>query len=242
MVQSSGGFSRTAAAAAASGHQTARAAGGAAGHLPGEPRQTGNVPRPLGADSRRGPRNLRVVAAHAAAARGAVGEGAADAGAHLLQIRRRQPRRQPQAQHRRRPGLLQQGRRHQTARHRDRRGPVGFVAGVGVQTVRAGVQRLHGQGQLRPEALPPDAHAYLGRDGASQPERPDRIRAQAAGARTRIVRAASASPSARPSRTPSRIRTRSIRSAACSTTSACTRPSSARNPSSRWKWPARNRT
>ena len=215
MVQSAGGFSRTAAAAAASGHQTADPAGGVAGDFPGKSREAGNVSRPLGAGSRGGPGHLRAVAAHAVAARGAVGKGAADAGAHLLQIRRRQPRRQPQAQHRRGAGVLQQGRRHQTARHRNRRGPVGFVAGVRVQTLRPGVQRLHGQGELRPEAVSPDAHAHLGRDGASESRATRPNTAASCWRKIRIVPAASASPSARPSRTPSRIRTRNTRWAAC---------------------------
>ena len=47
-------------------------------------------------------------------------------------------------------GLFQQGRRHQASRHRDRRGPVGCVTRVCVQTLRDGVQHLHGQGELRP--------------------------------------------------------------------------------------------
>ena len=138
--------------------------------------------------SRGSPGHLRAVAAHAAAARGAVRKGAQDAGAHLLQIRRRQSRRQPQAQHRRGAGVLQQGRRHQTARHRNRRGPVGFVAGAGVQIVRPGVQCLYGQGELPVEAVSPDAHAHLGRDGASESERPDRIRPQAARGRPELSR------------------------------------------------------
>ena len=90
----------------------------------------GDEPGALDRDPRTGARHLRALAAHAAAARGALREGAANAGAHLLQIRRRQPRRQPQGQHLRRPGLFQQGGRHQAARHRNRRGPVGFVAGA----------------------------------------------------------------------------------------------------------------
>ncbi len=40
----------------------------------------------------------------------------------------------------------------------------------------------------QPEALPQDAHAHLGRDGASQPERPDRIRAQAARGKPELPR------------------------------------------------------
>ena len=114
-----------------------------------------------------------------------------------------------------RAGVLQQSRRHETARHGNRRGPVGRVAGVRVQPVRAGMQCLHGQGELRPEAVSPDADAHLGRDGSRESERPDRIWPQAAGAKIRIVPAASASPSARPSRTRSKRRTRNIRSAAC---------------------------
>ena len=51
-----------------------------------------------------------------------------------------------------------------------------------------------------------------------------------------------ASPSARPSKTPPPVRTRSTRSAACSTTSSCIRPSSAKKRSSRWRWPASIRT
>jgi tryptophan synthase beta chain len=58
----------------------------------------------------------------------------------------------------------------------------------------------------------------------------------------RIVRAALASPSAKPSRTPSKRRTPNTRLAACSITFAITRPSSARKRSSRWKKPARSRT
>ena len=50
--------------------------------------------------------------------------------------------------------------------------------------------------------------------------------------------ARSASPSARPSRSPPRTQTPTTRWAACSITSCCTRPSSARRPSSRWSWPA----
>ena len=171
--------------------------------------------RPVGGGSRRGSGHLCAVAAHAAAARGALRKGAQDAGAHLLQIRRRQPRRQPQAQHRRGAGVLQQGRRHQAARHRNRRGPVGLVAGAGVQIVRPGMQRLHGQGELPVETVSPDAHAHLGRDGASESERPDRITGANCWRKIRIVPAASASPSARPSRTPPRIRTRNIPWAAC---------------------------
>jgi tryptophan synthase beta chain len=59
----------------------------------------------------------------------------------------------------------------------------------------------------------------------SSPRRPD-------------TRARSGSRSARRSRTPATATTRSTRWARCSTTCCSTRPSSARRPSSRWRWPA----
>ena len=136
MVQSAGGFSRTAAAAAASGHQAARAAGSDAGHFPGKPRQAGNVRRPLGRDSRpvreiyalwRPTPLLRAVRLEKALQTPAhiyyKYEGASPAGSHKANTSVA-------------AGLLQQGRRHQAAGHGNRRGPMGFVAGAGVQAVR----------------------------------------------------------------------------------------------------------
>ena len=72
------------------------------------------------------------------------------------------PAGQPQAQHRGGPGLLQQDGGHQTAGHRDRGGPVGLRPVPGLQLFRHGMHRLHGQGELPPEALPPVADAHLG--------------------------------------------------------------------------------
>ena len=54
----------------------------------------------------------------------------------------------------------------------------------------------------------------------------------------RIHRAALASPSVRPWKSPPRTRTPNTPSARCSTTSCCTRPWSARKPSNKWKRPA----
>ena len=56
--------------------------------------------------------------------------GARYAGAHLLQVRGRQPGRQPQAQHRHRPGVLRQAGGRDPLRDRDRRRPVGQRARV----------------------------------------------------------------------------------------------------------------
>ena len=76
-------------------------------------------------DPRPGPRRLPALAAHAAVPRAPAGEGARYPRPHLLQVRGRQPGRQPQAEHRRRPGVLQQAGGHQAPDHRDRRRPVG---------------------------------------------------------------------------------------------------------------------
>ena len=76
-----------------------------------------------------------------------------------------------QAQHRRAAGLLQQGSRHEGADDRDRRGAVGVSAGDGVQLLWPGPGNLHGQGQLRPEAVPPHHHGEL-RRGRATPARP----------------------------------------------------------------------
>ena len=61
------------------------------------------------------------------------GAGAADAGAHLLQVRGGVAGRLAQAEHRRRAGLLQQGSGDQAHRHRDR----GRAMGVGAGDARA---------------------------------------------------------------------------------------------------------
>ncbi len=116
-----------------------------------------------------------------------LGEGAANAGAHLFQVRRRQSRREPQAEHGGAAGVLQQDRRHETTGHGDGRGAVGFVAGDGVQVVWAGMPRVHGQGQLPPETVSAAADAHVGRDGPRQPERLHGVRQEIAQGRSRIV-------------------------------------------------------
>ena len=73
---------------------------------------------------------------------------AADARAHLFQIRRRQPGRQPQAELGCAAGVLQQAGRRETPRHRNRRGSVGLVAGTGLRILRTGMQGLHGACEL----------------------------------------------------------------------------------------------
>ena len=92
--------------------------------------------------------------------------GARYAGPHLLQVRGRQPGRQPQAEHRASP------RRSTTSRRASTRlatetgaGPVGQRAGLRRRRVRPRGQGLHGPGELRPEAVPPDPDGDLRRAG-----------------------------------------------------------------------------
>ena len=84
-------------------------------------------------------------------------------GPDLLQIRGREPGRQPQAEHRRPAGLVQQGGGDHPDRDRDRRRPMGLGAGARRQPVRPPGRRLHGQGQLPAEALPAGADGELRR-------------------------------------------------------------------------------
>ena len=98
---------------------------------------------------------------------------------------------------------------------RDRRRPVGLVAGLRLQPVRARVRGLDGRLLLRPEALPPLDDADLGRDRAPLAVGPHERRPRA-GAPPDRARSASRSP--RPSRSRRQTRTPSTRSARCSTT------------------------
>ena len=88
------------------------------------------------------------------------------AGEDLLQVRGRLARGLAQAELRGAAGLRERAGRDRQARHRDRRRPVGLLAGLRLLAVRAGVRGLHGRLQLRPEALPALDDADLGRDRA----------------------------------------------------------------------------
>ena len=122
-------------------------------------------------------------------------------------------------------GLLQQeGKASAPAQHGDRRRPVGLARWrMACQMLRPAVQGLHGEGLVPAEALPAHPDGDVGRAGRRQPAAPTPRPARRSSSRIRSRRAASASPSARRSRTPPRARTPSTRSAACSTTSSCTR-------------------
>ena len=134
---------------------------------------------------------------------------------NLLQVRGRKPRRLAQAQHRRGPGLLQQGGRNQAPGDRNRRRTVGFVAGHGVRLLRPRVQGLHGARELQPEALPARADGSLRRQRHRQPQHRNRIRPRHSRRNIRIPTARSASPSPKPSKSRPRTPTPSTPWAAC---------------------------
>ncbi len=153
---------------------------------------------------RTGSRHPATVAAHAVAPRDTAGEGAGDSRQNLLQERRSLTRRQPQAQHGHRPGVLQQGRRRQAPDHGNGRGTVGQRAGARLQRVRHGVHGLHGEVQLLSEAASPHHDGMLGREMRSFPQRPDASREEDSGGRPGNPGQPRASPSAKRWKTPPR--------------------------------------
>ena len=167
---------------------------------------------------------LPTVAADASVPRAAPGEGARDTGAHLLQVRRRLADGLPQAEHRRRAGVLQQAGGGPAADDRDGRGPVGIVARVRRRDLRARGGRVDGQGLVRPEALPPRSHRGVRRSRGREPVRGDERRPRDPRGEPGLDAGASGSRSPRRSRRPLRATTRSTRSAPSSTTCSCTRP------------------
>ena len=158
---------------------------------------------------------LPPVAADAAVPRAAARAGAADTGADLLQVRRRQPGRQPQAQHRGRAGVLQQGSRRQEDRHRNRRRTMGLGAGICRRPLRHRGPGLHGPGLLQPEAVPPRVHGDLWRPlcAESLDRRP--ISAGRCWQPRPTATAVSASPSPRRSKSPRLTTTPNTPSARC---------------------------
>ena len=163
MVQSGGRSAETAAAGAASRHQAAdRACRSRAAVSDGADPARG-VGGAHHRHPRADPRRLPHVAAVAADARAALGEGARHAGQDLLQIRRRLARRLAQAEHRGAAGLVQQGAGRQAALHRNRRRPMGLVAGLCRLAVRHGSDRVPGPRLLRSKALSPRADGNLWR-------------------------------------------------------------------------------
>ena len=138
---------------------------------------------PLDRHPRRGHRRLQDVPPLAAASRQAArarprpARGRQD----LLQVRGREPRRLAQAQHRHPAGVLQQAGGHHQDLDRDRRRPVGQRAVDRRCALRHRRRGLHGQGQLRAEAVPPHPHGDLRRHRARLADQPHRRRPPRAG-------------------------------------------------------------
>ena len=155
-------------------------------------------------------------------------EGASPAGSHKPNTA------VPQAYYNKRAGIKRAG-------HRNRRRPVGQRAVAGLPAVRPGVHRLHGAGQLRPEALPPHDDAHLGRRSLPQPQPADQLRPRHPGRDAGFAR----QPRHRHQRGRGRrrhARRHQLRAGQRAQPRACcTRPSSARKPSCRWSWPAKSR-
>ena len=152
------------------------------------------------------------------------GEGARYAGAHLLQVRGRQPGRQPQAQHRRAAGLLQQAKPASSS-SRPRPAPASGARRwpspaqlFGIEVKVYMVKVSYDQKPYR-RALMETYGATLRR----QPQRRDQLRPRRSWPRTPTSPAASASPSREAVEVAANAPTPSTRSAACSTTCCCTR-------------------
>ena len=208
----------SAAPGAASGNRQAGRAGRSFAPLSDGADRPGSERRAADRDPETGPRHLSDVAPNPALPRAAAGAGARDQRAHLLQVRRGQPRRQPQAQHRGGPGLLQQPGGREETLDRDRRGAMGLVARLRRRFVRPRSQSLHGQGLLQSEALPPRADGDLWRAMRREPEQRDQVRARDPQSRIPIRPAASASRFRKRSKSRPRTPTPNMRWAPCSTT------------------------
>ena len=195
----------------------------------GAHRPAGREHRARDRDPGAGPRRLPAVPSEPALSRPPPRAGARYAGPHLLQVRGRQPVRQPQAEHRAAAGVLQPGRRASSA-SRPRPAPVSgaarsrspapmFGLEVKVYMVRASYDQ-------KPYRRDPDGDVR-GR-GRGQPEPGHRIRTRRPGRDAGSHRARWAWRSARRSRTRSPTPARSTRSGRCSTSCSSTRRSSAR--------------
>ena len=164
------------AARAASRYEAARGPRRPLAHLSDGADHAGGHHRALGGHPAADPERVPHLAPDAARAREAAGKGARYSRPDLLQVGGRESRRQPQTQHCGAAGLVQQERRREAPGHRDRRGPVGQRAVVRDEPLRPRVQGLHGARELRPEAVPANAHGDVGRQVHRQPEQRDQRR------------------------------------------------------------------
>ena len=224
LVQHPRRHAEPAAAGAASGHRAAGRARRPRAALPDGADPPGGERGAGDRDPGGGARHLQPLAPDAALPRAPARAGDRDAVADLLQVRGRQPAGQPQAEHRRRAGLLQQAGGPHAPLDRDRRRPVGQRARVRVQAARARVQGLHGQGLVRAEAVPALDDPGLGRDDRPEPVGGDAGRARDPRRASRLARQPRDRDLGGGRGRGRRATTRRTRSAACSTTCCCTRP------------------
>ena len=168
LVQHRRGPARPAAPAAPPGDRPADRPRRPGPALPDGAHRPGGVGRARDRDPRAGPRCLPPLPAQPALSSPSTRARARYPGPHLLQVRGRQPGRQPQAEHGHPAGVLQPAGGRQAPGHRDRRRAVGERPGVRRRPLRARGQGLHGPRELRPEAVPPDPHGDLRRGGRRQ--------------------------------------------------------------------------
>ena len=187
MVQHRGRHAHQTAAAAAPRDEAARHQRADVGDLRRGADRPGDVHRTLHRHSRRGAGDLQDMASHAARARDGAGKSPRNASEDLFQERERVARGLAQAQHRRAASLLQLQAGHQAPDDRDRRRTVGRFDRLRSQTLRHRPASVHGQGQLRPETLPPSDDEHLGRGVRGVALDADQLGARSAGTRPALL-------------------------------------------------------
>ena len=233
LVQHHPGHARAARAGAPPRHAEAGDAAGPPAALPHGAARAGDVAGALDRDPRRGPRDLPALAAQPALPRAPPREGA----------EARRPRSTTSTRASRRPAPTSPTppcRRPTTTSSSGTKriatetgaGQWGSSMALACQMFGLECTVYMVKVSFTPEALPQEHDAALGRQGPRLARPTDQRRPRASWPATRTTRARSASPSPRRSRTPPPTTTPTTPSAACSTTSACTRPSSARRPRS----------
>ena len=172
-------------------HQGAREARGDGGHLLQVDHQAGVLQgevhrHPRGGQGEPG----RAQPPFEPPARGAPGEVPEDPGEDLLQEGGHVAPGKPQGEHGARSGVLQRQGGNHHAHHRDRGRTVGNRSCHGIEPVRSGHNRVHGQGKLRTETLQKDHHEPVRRQGlrfAVGVHRLRKVRAQGASRDIRIT-------------------------------------------------------
>ena len=212
-------------AAAAPGHRPAARPRRPRAAVPDGAHPAGGL---AGADDRDpgpGPRHLPAVAADARCTAPGGWRRRSIRPAHIYyKYEGAQPGRQPQAEHRHRAGLLQQGRGHERLTTETGAGQWGTALALRLLACSTSSARSTWSSasyHQKPYRTLDDPDVRRRRSSPARPSRP--TPAARCCPRRRLARLAWASPSPRPSRTPPPTTTPTTRSARCSTTSCCTR-------------------